>query len=148
MNDTIIQAARGWIGTPFHHHGRVKNVGVDCLGLLIGVARELDLRDNQGILLAGYDALDYGHLPDEQRLYTALKQHCKGARKLREGLIALFEIDGSARHLGIIGEFNGDLTLIHAYAPARKVVEHRLDEHWRRKIVKLFRLPLFCAASK
>ena len=145
----VIRAARGWIGTPFHHQGRLKNVGVDCLGLLVGVAKELDLRDNNGRPIAQHDALDYGHFPDELRLATGLKKHCKGARKLRAGLIGLFEIDGSARHLGIFGEKNGVLTLIHAYAPARKVVEHRVDEIWEKRLVKLFRLPAAsCGASK
>ncbi len=139
MNDKIIQTARGWVGTPFHHQGRLKGVGVDCLGLLVGIAQELDLRDENGVPLINHDALDYGHLPDEQRLFASLKKHCKGARILRASLIGLFKVDGSARHLGVIGQQKGYLTLIHAYAPARQVVEHRLDEQWERKLVKLFR---------
>ena len=36
----IISAARGWIGTPYHHQASVKHVGCDCVGLLRGVWRE------------------------------------------------------------------------------------------------------------
>lgn len=33
----ILLEARSWIGTPYHHKGRVKGVGVDCGGLLYEV---------------------------------------------------------------------------------------------------------------
>lgn len=33
----VIQEARSWIGTPYHHHGRIKGVGVDCAMLLAEV---------------------------------------------------------------------------------------------------------------
>ena len=38
MNDAIVTCARSWIGTRFHHQGRLKKTqshkgGVDCLGL-------------------------------------------------------------------------------------------------------------------
>ena len=39
----VVTAAREWIDTPFHHQARLKGVGVDCVGLVIGVARELAL---------------------------------------------------------------------------------------------------------
>jgi cell wall-associated NlpC family hydrolase len=166
----VIKAARSWLGTPFAHQGRVKGVGGDCLGLLIGVAAELELRDKEGRLLAEYDALDYGHLPDEKRLWRGLKKHlfhwersestqCDTGEglvtlflnpppkseistlPLGRGNIGLFRIDGTARHLGIIAQDTGYPTLIHAYAPARKVVEHRFDQIWQERLVALFSIP-------
>ena len=97
--------------------------------------------------MACYDVFDFGHQPDEKRLNSSLERHCERTEELRSGLIALFEIDGLARHLGIIAEKNGYLTLIHAYAPAHKVVEHRLDDKWRSKIKALFSLPVYSDAS-
>ena len=38
---TIVAAARGWIGTPYRHQGALKGVGCDCLGLILGVWREV-----------------------------------------------------------------------------------------------------------
>ena len=141
MRISIAKQARGWLGTPFKHQGRVKGVGVDCLGLLVGVAQELDLRDGQGRSLAQFDALDYGHMPDEKRLWAGL---CNSLCLLKDGqddaVIALFAIDGTARHLGVLACDQAYPTVIHAYAPARKVVEHRLDEMWERRIVSRFTL--------
>ena len=40
MKKQIIQTARQWLDTPYHHQARVKGVGVDCIGLVIGVCWE------------------------------------------------------------------------------------------------------------
>jgi len=42
----IILQARTWLGTKYHHQGRLKKSkagagGVDCIGLIIGVIDEL-----------------------------------------------------------------------------------------------------------
>ncbi len=41
--EQIVAAARGYVGTPFKLYGRDKN-GIDCLGLIVCVAREVDRR--------------------------------------------------------------------------------------------------------
>lgn len=147
-DSAVIAAARGCLGTPFHHQGRLKQVGVDCLGLLICVAKDLALTNSNKTALAEYDALDYGHYPDEKRLYQGLMSQLIKISSPKPAAIGLFKIDGSARHLALFGEKDGALTLIHAYAPARKVVEHRFDESWQTRLVAVFSLPASCGASK
>jgi NlpC/P60 family putative phage cell wall peptidase len=39
--EAIVKAARGWLGTPYHHQASVKGAGSDCLGLIRGIWREL-----------------------------------------------------------------------------------------------------------
>ncbi len=46
---------------------------------------------------------------------------------------------GRQRHMGIIGRNEHGLTLIHAYLPNRKVVEVRLDEGWRSRLMAAYR---------
>jgi NlpC/P60 family putative phage cell wall peptidase len=41
MRPDVVAAARGWVGTPYHHQASLKGVGCDCLGLLRGVWREI-----------------------------------------------------------------------------------------------------------
>lgn len=94
------------------------------------------------MLLADNDEVDYGHFPDEGRLAAAMGRVLALAPKemLQLGDVLLLRVDGRAQHLGIVADYaGGDFSLIHAYAPARAVVEHRLDEVWRAKIVKVFR---------
>ncbi|MFZ1416647.1 MAG: hypothetical protein WAS73_19035 [Defluviicoccus sp.] len=33
----IINEARSWLGTPYHHQAALKGVGCDCIGLLKGI---------------------------------------------------------------------------------------------------------------
>jgi NlpC/P60 family putative phage cell wall peptidase len=37
----IVDTARGWLGTPYHHQAYLKHIGADCLGLLRGMYIEL-----------------------------------------------------------------------------------------------------------
>lgn len=41
QRQAIIDTAMSYLGTPFHHQGRAKGVGVDCVGLIACVMREL-----------------------------------------------------------------------------------------------------------
>jgi uncharacterized protein YijF (DUF1287 family) len=59
----------------------------------------------------------------------------------RVGDIALFNMEGNPQHLGIISDYGGaSLGIIHAYAPARAVVEHVLDASWQSRIIGVFRV--------
>lgn len=146
MTHPIVGCARGWIGTRFHHQGRIKKTerhkgGVDCLGLLIGVADELKLRGKDGRLFASSDVTTYPHYPDTEKLYNTLASLLMPVVKtdLCAGDIVLLRIDGNPQHLAIVSDMDSGLGLIHAYAPARKVVEHVLDEWWKNRVEAVFR---------
>lgn len=145
----LVVAARGWLGTRFQHQGRCKRSamhrgGVDCLGLLMGIAKELMLKARDGRALTTHDRLDYGHYPAAGGLQCQLDALLwPGEPPMMPGQIGLFRIDGQAQHLGIFTDYAeaGDgLGLIHAYAPARQVVEHRLDVMWERRLAGLWRV--------
>ena len=42
--EDVVREAKTWLGTPFHHQGRLKGVGVDCAGVIVCVAKELKLK--------------------------------------------------------------------------------------------------------
>ncbi len=144
----VVSAARSWIGTRFHHQGRLKKTsshhgGVDCLGLLVGVALELDLRLQNGLPLASFDERDYSHYPDSSKLLLRMHQLLSEIEvsDIRPADIVLLKVDDSPQHLAIISNMMGGKGIIHAFAPARAVVEHALDDYWLQKIVSSFRLP-------
>ncbi len=141
MQNEIITVARGWIGTRFHHQGRLKKSGthkggVDCLGLLIGVAQELNLP------FVDYDETNYSHYPDTQKLKHKLAHAMLEIPKdnMLAGDILLLEIDGNPQHLAIVSEIASELAIIHAYAPAHAVVEHNLDDWWKKRVTSVFRI--------
>ncbi|MBB4212677.1 NlpC/P60 family putative phage cell wall peptidase [Rhodothalassium salexigens DSM 2132] len=129
--DTIVALARRWLGTPWHHQGRVRGVGVDCAGLVIGVARDLGLDP--------VDVTGYGRRPDSDDLVRLIRAHLIEIplAEAQPAAVLLMRIDGRAQHLGILT----DVGLLHAYALARRVVEHRIDPVWAERIVGAFVFP-------
>lgn len=125
----IVKKAREYIGTPFQHQGRLKGVGVDCVGLVVCVAKELKLSD--------YDFLEYSRIPTGNMLEALLVTHLDKIPKseARSGDIYLLRIDKEPQHLAIVS----DKGIIHAYSGSGGVVEHSVNEKWHKRIIAAFR---------
>lgn len=126
----IVMQARTWLDTPFRHQGRIKGVGVDCGGLLLGVGREL------GIEVIEPPA--YSMSPDPAIFPVALARYCDRILIVdrQPGDIGWFSFAGDPRHVGIFT----DLGLIHAWAKPGKVVEHGVDATWLRRLREVWRI--------
>lgn len=132
----VVETARAYIGVPFRHQGRT-SLGLDCAGLVIRVGVEL------GALPLGFDVAGYARNPDGVSMLAACRAHLEPipVERMGAGDVALFRIVTDPQHLAIVGDyFAGGLSLIHAYAPARKVTENRFDADWQSKLVAAFRL--------
>jgi NlpC/P60 family putative phage cell wall peptidase len=141
IEQDIVREARTWLKTPFHHQARLKGVGCDCLGLIIGVVDALGLKDASGMALASYDEVTYSKEPDGAYLtqkLTGLLEEVPIA-EARAGDLALFKVRENPQHLAILTEYEGGIGMIHSFAPSRRVVEHRLDEEWQSRLIKVFR---------
>ncbi len=136
----VIDEARTWIGTPFMHQGRMKGKGVDCVGLLIGVAHALGLSD--------FDFRAYGRIPVPEQMKRLLEMNliqvdlsqirCADVLWLKLGQprhIALFTEKGTIIH---VNERIGKST---PRGLAGRCVEHILDQVWRQRIVAVYRIP-------
>ena len=138
--DIVIQA-RTWLGTPFHHQARLKGKGCDCLGLIVGVVDELGLKDKNGQPLSGYDEVTYSKEPNGAYLMEKLTDLLDEVpiAEARAGDLALFKVRENPQHMAFLTDYEGTLGMVHSYAPARRVVEHRLDDDWKSRLVKVFR---------
>lgn len=134
--DSIVAAARAALDTPFKHEGRQAGIGLDCAGLLVHVARAVGIEP--------LDRSGYARMPVNGQIEEALQAHVDAGilvrasiTDMRPGDLFLMRFAGekASRHLGIC---TGD-TMIHAWAIVRKVCEHRIDETWRRSIVRVYR---------
>ena len=135
----LVTVARTWIDTPWRHQGRLKGVGVDCVGFLSEVGRECGV-------LSVEETANYQRRPDGKTLRAKLDRALilKPISDMRPGDVLLFNTVGAQPdHVGIVADYPAahELGVIHAYLPARKVIEHRIDASWRRKIVCAFHIP-------
>lgn len=148
MTSSIEMQARSWLGTRYHHQGRMKRNanhagGVDCIGLIIGVCEELSLKNKQGDLVHSFDEQDYGHQPDGIRLQQQLRKHFDviPLGQKQAGDIALFRFDSNPQHVGFISDYRESTEgIIHCYAKVRQVVEHHLDNSWKLRLVECYRI--------
>jgi NlpC/P60 family putative phage cell wall peptidase len=126
----LIHAARGCLGTPFHHQGRTAGVGLDCIGLVV-----VSLR-SAGIQV--HDQTDYGVRPDGQKLVAAILAHgFKKVDAIQSGDLLLFRYDNQPQHVALA---TGEQTMIHAFAPVGRVVETGIGDYWRRRLLGVYRI--------
>lgn len=137
----IVEAARGWIGTPYLHQASVKAAGADCLGLIRGVWREVVSEEPEHI--PAY-APDWSEASGREDLLIAAQRWLirKPMDAEAAGDVLLFRMrDGAvAKHLGIAALIGESASFIHAYT-GHGVVETPLSAPWRRKIAARFEFP-------
>ncbi len=132
------QIAREYVGTPFHHQGRVKGVGVDCVGLVLCVAREL------GTVAPGWDVPGYSRYPDGVDLVRHLGEKLIkiSESEMRPGDVVLVAFAKYPQHVGIVGDYvHGGLSIIHADGLRGKVLETRLMFTPAMRFVGAYRFP-------
>ncbi len=136
--ERVVDAARGWIGTPYRHQASVRGAGCDCLGLVRGVWREV----------AGPEperpppyTPDWAELTGEEALLAAARRHMReiapGAAGPGDVLLFRMAAGAPAKHVAIV---SGEGRIIHAYW-GRSVCETRLVPWWERRIAAAFAWP-------
>lgn len=139
----IVAEARTWLGTRWCHRQSRKGVGVDCVGLVHGVGLAV------GVIGADWretphvgEFIDY----ERQAHNGKLERGCSlflqklAQREAGPGDLVVMQFNGTPHHMGILGNYvHGGLSIIHAYAPRRCVIETRLDEAFLRRIVSWHR---------
>jgi len=125
----VVNVAKTWLGTPYHHQGRLKNVGVDCIGLVIGVAHELGISD--------FEIKTYGRIPNGKMMLSLMRQEMIEIPKTEKqsGDIGLFVFNRDPQHVAI---FTDD-GMIHSYAQVNKCIEHGFTPPWTERLVAVFR---------
>lgn len=128
VRQRVVAEALSWLGTPYHHHARIKGQGVDCAQLLAavyqaaGVTPPLDL---------GNYATQW-HLHQSGELFLEWLSRC-GASPLPAGVpvqpgdVGVWRYGRTHSHGGIVIEGGADPLVVHAYI-RRKVIPTRVSE--------------------
>lgn len=132
------QVALRFLGVPFRHRGRTEN-GLDCVGLLVLVGREL-----------GVDVRDvrlYGREPTSDLLGQVFRDHLGEPKPASSPLeiddILVLQLPGQVRdgHAGLVVPHPYGLAIVHSYAEAGKVVVQRIDQRRRSQIREVYSWP-------
>jgi cell wall-associated NlpC family hydrolase len=134
LRAAVLEEARGWIGTPFHHEARVKGAGVDCAMLLA------EVYERAGLI----GRIDIPHYPpdwhlhrDAERFLARLAAHAREiAGPPEPGDIALFRYGRCFSHGAIVIDWP---QVVHANFLARAVTwGDATREPLRGRAVKFF----------
>ena len=148
--EEIVAQARTWIGTKFVHQGRSKQTGsnaggVDCIGLAVGVVRELGIKDKDGQLLHLHDYTNYSSLPSAKLLMGSLHKVLTEIpiEEAVPGDVLVFRFKKEPQHIAILSELDkGVMRVIHSYRGPEKVTEQIINDQWKSRITSAFRIRL------
>lgn len=117
----IVDTALTYNGVKWKHLGRNRDEGVDCVGLIIAVAYDLE------IVPPDFENPMYSKTP-QRGMLDVFGRYCDriGRPYIQDGSIAVFSYMGSPFHCGIV--LNAESRhVIHALASARKCIVDTLD---------------------
>jgi len=136
--DAVVEAARRWIGTPYHHQASLRGVGTDCLGLVRGVW--LDLYGEPAESPPPYSR-DWAEAARRETMLAAASRHLRPVPTAEAGpgdvLIFRLRAGAAAKHAAILATPE---TMIHAMegAPAAEVA---FSPWWRRRVAQAYSFP-------
>lgn len=138
----VVEAARGWLGTPYRHQASVKGEGTDCLGLVRGVWRET--RGAEPEETPAYRP-DWAEVGGEETLLEAARRWLveKPIGEMAPGDVLLFRMGegGPVKHCAILSSIEApEPRMIHAYW-GRAVVESWTGPWWMRRLAAVFAWP-------
>jgi len=130
----VINTARLYMDTRFHHQGRSRAAGVDCIGLIICTLWDL------GIIPRTFNVTGYGRRPIGKELYRQMREseylEELPNKEYQPGDILLMSFKAEPQHVVLVT----DQGMIHSYASMRRVVEHGLDDYWKGFIESTFQI--------
>jgi NlpC/P60 family putative phage cell wall peptidase len=117
--EQVLEEARSWIGTPYHHGQCLKGVGIDCVWIMVAVYKTI------GVVPANFNPGNYSrdwYMHRSEELYLAGVKHyarpLAADAKPLPGDIALYRIGRCVSHGAIVVD---DEFVIHAYRKNRQV---------------------------
>ena len=140
----VVTEARTWLGAPYHSLAASRH-GVDCVGLVIGVAMAI------GLVPASWRPPEY--LSPEWCLHSQAERLLDAVRTsgvlheiallhIAEGDIVAFAWqEQPVSHLAFLSRMTPYPCILHAVQQAGRVVEHGLQGRWGTGVRRAFR---FC----
>ncbi len=123
QRESVATEALLWLGTPYHHHGRIRGVGVDCAQLLCAVFERCGLVPH---VEPGNYPVDW-HLHHSEEMFSGwLAKFARIADgPVLPGDVCLWRFGRTFSH-GSISV--GDGLFVHSYVKRGVILSHMTDE--------------------
>lgn len=105
----VVEVARTFVGTGYHHRGRIKGVGIDCAQLLIEVFAEAGLIERFD---TGDYPMDWAAHRDDERFLGFVERYAHQVPVALPGDVLVFRYFRCYSHGAIVVD---DALMIHAY---------------------------------
>jgi NlpC/P60 family putative phage cell wall peptidase len=139
LEQRVVEAARGWLGTPYHHAADIKGVGVDCAMIIVRVFADLGL-------IPQFDPRPY---PPDWHLHRGAERYLGWVRKyadpvrpgepIRPGDLVMFRFARAVSHGGIVETIEPETIMIHADRDAG-CVERNEVRRWEDRVAGYWRV--------
>lgn len=134
------QVAMSYVGCPFQHMGRSRK-GLDCVGLLVLVARDMGWTVK--------DSPHYGREPARNNNSFQLADYLRAnlgepvQREPQPNDVLLLKLRPrfAPAHVAMVAPHRYGIGMIHTYGEIGKVVYHRIDQTRRAQIAGVYAWP-------
>lgn len=117
INNQVVAIAYQWLGTPYRHQACLKGIGVDCIGLVIGIAKELYGGLPKDFVLPAYSPR-WAEESKKQLMVTYGQKYLQiiEPKNALPGDVLMYQMlrNGPTKHTGILV---GEKRIIHSYYP-------------------------------
>jgi len=130
----ILRVARSYLGTPYHHQGRIKGAGMDCVGLIICVCKDL------GVFPPDFEFNGYTRRTKGNEMLRIAQGYLLSAKSEDIGQLILFHNAGVS-HCAISSEENRIIHCVyHSSKLLRGVREEAFPCDWNHTLCGRFEL--------
>lgn len=129
----FVELVRTYIGTEFGHQKRMPGKKLDCAGVIVCASKTLGYEFD--------DLTNYSRTPSQEDILNKIFSSGFYEVSLSEAIpgdILLMAYDGNIQHIAVVTE-NNPLYILHAVT-GKSVIEHILNEAWKSKIRRVFRI--------
>lgn len=144
--EKLQKIGREWLGTPYRHQAKLKGVGVDCVGLCIGIGLESHFLPPM-TPEEWQPFARYSRTPNPDKMTEALNLFMRPVVDTpRAGDWAFIEWrTGQGRalpmHMAMLCDGPNGPTILHAFETRGAVVEHGFESGWPEQVVSWWRYP-------
>ena len=109
LRAAIVAEALSWVGTPYHHRGRVKGVGVDCAQILIETFSAVGLIERFD---TGEYPMDWACHRDDERFLARVRQFARPIEHAQPGDVLVYRYFRCYSHGAIVVD---DRLMVHSF---------------------------------